>query len=73
MSKRYIKLDDLTVVFEDTSNIRDAVFEEVLKYFINHECFCAESICQSDGPLIEAPYHLAGIADNIIKFEVTYE
>ena len=61
------------VTYNDTQEIRDAVFERVMKYFIEHEAFFGESIHQSDGPIIDAPNVMSDIADDIIKFKFQSE
>lgn len=61
------------VTYNDTQEIRDAVFERVMKYFIEHEAFFGESIHQSDGPIIDAPNVMSDIADDIIKFKFPSE
>ncbi len=67
-----IKLDDMTVTYKDNQEVRNAVFEAVIAYYIKHECFNGESICQSDGPVIDGHACLADIADDIMKFDVEY-
>lgn len=61
------------VTYNDTQEIRDAVFERVMKYFIEHEAFFGESIHQSDDPIIDAPNVMSDIADDIIKFKFQSE
>lgn len=61
------------VTYNDTQEIRDAVFERVMKYFIEHEAFFGESIHQSDDPIIDAPNVMSDIADDIIKFKFSSE
>lgn len=58
-----------SVSYTDSTEVRDAVFERVMKYFIKHGHFCGEGICQSDNPIIDAPNVMSDIADDIIKFE----
>jgi hypothetical protein len=55
--------------YNDTPEIRDKVFERVMKYFKEYECYSGEQIHQSDDPIIYAPYVLSDIADDIIKFQ----
>ena len=64
-----IKTDYSLVTYEDTPEVRDAVFERVMEYFKKCKCFAGEVICQSDNPIIEAPNVLCDIADDIIKFK----
>lgn len=68
-----IETDDLVAEYEDTPEIRDAVFERVLAYFKEFESFRGESIFQSDDPTIYAPHVLADIADDILQFKVRYK
>jgi len=64
-----IQTEDYKVTYEDTPEVRDAVFERVMKYFKEYECFAGEVIHQSDDPLIYAPNVMSDIADDIIKFK----
>lgn len=57
------------VTYEDNPEIRDKVFERVMEYFKEYNCYCGESIHQSDNPIIYAPYVLSDIADDIICFK----
>lgn len=63
----------LRVTYNDDEATKQAVFDRVIAYFKKHDAWDGESICQRDGPLIDAPYVLADIADNIIKFDVEYK
>ncbi|MCK5601995.1 hypothetical protein KAR91_09005 [Candidatus Pacearchaeota archaeon] len=70
---REISGECFKVSFNDSDEVRDAVFEKVLEYFEEYECFCGESIMQSDDPIIYAPHYMSQIADDIIKFNVEWE
>lgn len=61
-----------SVDYECSDEVKDAVFERVVQYFIEHEVFHGESIHQMDNPTIDAPNVMSDICDNIIKFEVAY-
>jgi hypothetical protein len=52
--------------------MRDKVFKAVIEWYTKHESFDGESISQSDEPIIDAPSFLANLADDVIKFEVTW-
>lgn len=54
--------------FNDDEETRDAVFERVMQYFRDFECFEGESIHQSDDPQIYAPDVMSDIADKILQF-----
>lgn len=62
--------DDCEVTYRDDQDVRDAVFNRLIAWYREQEAFNGESICQCDGPIIDAPNVLSDIADNIIKFEV---
>jgi hypothetical protein len=67
-----IKVNDYEVSYEETDEIKQAVFDRVMKYFNKHQAFHGEVIMQMDDPIIDAPNVLADIADDIIKFKVEY-
>ncbi len=70
---RKITTKDYTVSFEDTQEMRDAVFERVIAFYMKHEAFSGESIMQCDGPQIDAPDLLADLADETLKFHVKWK
>jgi len=47
-----------------------AIYDKIIKYFIDHEAFSGETIMQDDDCIIDAPEVLADIADNIFKFRI---
>lgn len=65
-----LKFSDHTVTYEDSPEIRDAVFERVMQYFNEYNCYAGEIIHQSDDPIIYAPNVLSDIADDILKFKM---
>lgn len=60
------------VSYDDSQEVKDAVFARVMEYFVKHEIFDGESLHQMDNPIIDAPNVLSDICDDIIKFEVKY-
>lgn len=64
------KFEDYVVKYQATNEIKDAVFNAVLKYFKDHQAFSGEVIMQNDDCVIDAPEVMSSIADDIIKFEV---
>lgn len=54
-------------------DVKDQIYDRVMAYFLKHESFHGESIHQMDEPIIDAPSVMSDIADNILKFEVTYK
>lgn len=71
--KKEIKIEDATIEYEDSQEIRDRVFERVMEYFNEFQCYSGESIHQSDDPLIFAPNVMSDISDEIIKFKYIYD
>lgn len=61
---------DRMIDYEETDEIKQKVFDEVIRYFEKHGAYSGEVICQSDNCIIDAPSVLARIADKIIKFKV---
>lgn len=68
-----IEVKDYIVEYEDTPEMHKKVFDAVLEYFKKHQAFHGEVIMQCDDPIIDAPNALSNIADDIMKFKVTYK
>lgn len=71
MNKMIVK-EDLCVKFEETPELKESVYDRVLKFFLDHDAYYGEVIMQSDDPQIEAPVLLSDIADGLFKFDVEY-
>lgn len=67
------EFNDFTIKYNDSQIIKNKVFDRIMEFFIKHECFDGESLCQMDNPQIEAPMLLSEIADDVIKFEVDWK
>jgi hypothetical protein len=72
MTIRTAHFEDYDVNYRQSYDIKDAVFNRVLEYFLNHKAFSGEVIMQNDNCTIDAAGVLADIADDIIKFDVVY-
>lgn len=66
-----IKFDDYDVDYEDSDDVRNKVFDRVMQYFKEHECFDGESIMQMDDPIIDAPNVMCDLVD-IIGFKTRW-
>ena len=55
-----------------TQEQKDSIVEKVLNFYIKHEAFDAETICQSDDCVIDAVEVLAEIV-TMIKFEIQWK
>ena len=64
-----IKLEHVTVSFDDSPEMKSKVFDRVVEFFTKHKAFRGEVIMQSDNPLIDAPNVLSDIADDVINFK----
>lgn len=74
MAIRKIETDDFIVEFDDTPELRDAVFERLLKFYSTDiESFSGECMVQGDSVYIVGPPMLGEIADEIIKFDVKWK
>ena len=71
--KKRLEPDDCIVTYNDDEKTRKAVFDAVIKLFVEHTSFDGESIIQSDWASIDGPEFLADLADDILKFDVKYE
>ena len=65
---RTIEGKDFTVTWEETSEMKEAVYKKVIQWIEEHHAFAGEVLCQSDECIIDAPNLLAEIVDDIIKF-----
>ena len=58
------------VEWNDSPETKDAVFQHLLNWYIEHGAFSGESIMQRDDPQLDAPVILSDIADDVIKFRL---
>jgi hypothetical protein len=57
--------EDFIVKYKDDPATKEAVFEMVVKFFIEHEVFSGDSIMQCDAPQIDGPELLCELAERI--------
>lgn len=65
--------NDRKVTFEDSPELREKVFQAVLKFFKDNDSFSGESIMQMDEPQENAAPFLSDLADDFFKFEVEWK
>lgn len=65
-----LETKQLRVTYKDDAATKEAVFQRVLAYFVQHNAFCGDSIHQRDATVIGAPEVLADIADELMGFDV---
>ena len=68
-----IEFDDFTIEYDDSYDTKCKVFDRLIEFFIKHEAFNSECICQSDGLQIDVVALLSEIADNILTFDVDWK
>jgi len=68
-----VVMTDRAVVYNQSQEIKNAVFNRLIDWYFKHQRFSGEGIMQSDDPLIDAPVILSEIADEIIKFNVRWD
>jgi len=67
--EKIIKSSYSSVSFDETDELKEKVYQRVLKYFIDERRFCGEGIMQSDDPVINAPLVFAEMADDLFRFK----
>ena len=69
---REFRLEDFIVEFDETPELKQAVYDEVLKWFIKHELFHGEAVMQTDKGNIESVEIMTQLADKFC-FELSDE
>lgn len=67
------KIKDGTVTHQSGPEIRDAVYQKVLEFMLEQACFNGECAYQCDGISLDGPELFADLADNIFKFDATWD
>jgi hypothetical protein len=68
-----IQFEEHAVSYDDSQEVRNAVFERLMIYFNEMEAYSGECISQSDKCQENMVELLCNIADKIIKFNVKWE
>ena len=63
------KTSDGIVTYKDDVATRNAVYEKVLAFFMEQECFSGECCYQCDNVQLESPDLLAELAEEIFEFD----
>lgn len=63
---------EMTATIHVTEQMKNEVFNRVLRWFAYHEVWSGESVVQNDAPCIDAPQFLADLVDEVICPEVEY-
>lgn len=71
--KMKLQLDNCTVEYDDSQEVKDAVFQRVLAFAKKEEIFTGESLNQMDSGTIGSLEAMTYILDDIIKFKVNYD
>jgi hypothetical protein len=59
-------------VFGKNAEIREKVFNLVIKFFQDHSQYSGEGIMQQNDAQIDAPILLADLADKVFKFKLEW-
>lgn len=68
-----LKIKNFSCVYDTTSNAAEKVVEAIINWCNQHHCHSREMLCQDDDCLIESPYLISNIIDNILKFNCKYD
>ena len=68
---RQVDKDDMMISIKDDNDTKQMVYDRIVEFFLEHDTYSGESMCQCDGPIIAAPDMLGDIAD--ILFSVQYK
>ncbi len=60
----------MEIKYKDDPETKELVFQKVVNYFVDHQCFFGESVFQNDEVQLDAPEFLSELADEYLKFEV---
>lgn len=66
---RTIDTKNCTVRFEDGPEAHKRVFDAVVAFFVEHECFSGESYVQCDDPQIGSLPFMCDLLDDVIQFQ----
>lgn len=68
-----LKIKNFSCAYDTTSNAAAKVVEAIINWCNQHQCYSGEMLCQDDNCLIESPYLISNIIDNILKFNCKYD
>lgn len=71
--EKKIEFGDFSVTYNETQEIKDAVFERVVNFLKEVQSFSGECIAQNDDAIINSHYIFCEIADEIIKFNFEWK
>lgn len=67
-----IESDEYVCAYADDQATKQAIYDKLLAFFKEHECFSGESYYQSDGPQIGSQELMGDILD-LLQFRVTWK
>lgn len=68
-----IESDEYVVAYMDDEATKQALFDKVVAFFKEHECFSGESYYQQDAPQIGSQELMGDILDGILKMKATWK
>ena len=66
------KTSDYTISYKDDQETKDKIFNKLLEFCKEHECWHGETYCQCDDPQIAMNELFPEILEECFEFEVKY-
>ena len=63
-----LKIKNFKYTYDTSSNAAEKVVDAIISWCNKYQCHSGEMLCQNDDCLIESPYLISYIIDNILKF-----
>lgn len=68
-----LSIDGYSCTYDTSQEAARKTVEAIINWCNRYRCDSAETLCQDDDCMIESPYLVAYIIDNILKFDCKYE
>lgn len=65
--------DEYVVAYKDDEATKQALFDKVVAFLKEHECFSGESFMQCDEPQIESQNLMVEIIDDVLAVKATWK
>ena len=64
---------DVTVEYNDSEQTKEKLFNTMLEFFKEHDCYCSESYMQCDAPQIAVDEMMEEIIEEVFAFEAEWD
>jgi hypothetical protein len=68
-----IHSDEYVLAYKDDEATKQALFDKVIGFLREHECFSGESYAQADAPQIGAMDLMVEIIDDVLEVKATWK